>query len=64
VRGRILEERKLREKKNVDYRLLDDPFPDEEQNENQIIKEAENAYQIQTETPLGGDNPLTLEEAQ
>jgi hypothetical protein len=56
--------RKMRERKNVDYRLLNDPFPDEEQNENQIIKEAENAYQIQTETPLGGNDPLTLEEAQ
>jgi hypothetical protein len=50
--------RKMRERKNVDYRLLNDPFPDEEQNENKIIKEAENAYQIQTETPLGGNDPL------
>ena len=56
--------RKLRAKAHVDYRFLDNPFPDEEQNEEYNMNEALIAYNIQTEMPLGGRDPLTLCKAQ
>jgi hypothetical protein len=55
--------RKLRTKARVDYRFLDNPFPDEEQNEEQNINEALIAYCIQTEMPLGSGDLFTLAEA-
>ena len=47
----------------MDYRFLDNPFPDEQQNEYNI-NETLMAYNVQTEMPLDGKDPLTLCEAQ
>ena len=41
--------RKLRAKAQVDYHFLDNPFPDEEQNEEYNVNEALIAYNVQTE---------------
>jgi Reverse transcriptase (RNA-dependent DNA polymerase) len=55
--------RKLRTKAHVDYCFLDNPFPNEEQNEEQNINEALISYCIQTEMPLGSRDLFTLAEA-
>ena len=47
----------------MDYCFLNDPFPDEELNEEQLVDETLIAYNIQTEMPLGGKDPFTLQEA-
>ena len=54
----------LENSEQVDYRLLDNPFPDEEEDNEQLVNKAKIAYSIQTETPLGGKDPFTLPEAQ
>ena len=63
--GPNLEEppRKLRAKAWMDYCFLNDPFPDKELNEEQLVDEMLIAYNIQTEMPLGGKDPFTLQEA-
>ena len=55
------ERRKLQTKASVNYRFLNDPFPDEEDETNLIAKT--NIYQAYCETPLGGEDPKTLHEA-
>jgi hypothetical protein len=57
------EPRKMRRIK-TNYRYLNDPFPDEEKEEEQIqLTSAERIFVTFTETQLGGDEPRTLEEA-
>jgi hypothetical protein len=48
----------------TNYCYLNDPFPDEEEEEEQIqLTSAERIYATFTETPLGGDEPWSLQEA-
>ncbi len=55
------ERRKLQTKAPVNYRFLNDPFPDEE--DETYLTAKTNIYQAYCETPLGGEDPKTLHEA-
>lgn len=54
--------RKFRNRAPVNYRYLDNPFPDEE-NEETYLTSAEIIYATFSETPLAGEDPKTLQEA-
>ena len=54
--------RKLRTLAPVNYRFLNDPFPDEEDEMYQSSEQI--ACQTYCDTPLGGEDPKTLQEAQ
>jgi len=54
--------RKLRNKAPVNYRYLDNPFLDEE-DEEIYLSSAEIIYATFSETPLAGEDPKTLQEA-
>ncbi len=54
--------RKLRTLAPVNYRFLNDPFPDEEGDEIHLTSE-QITYQVYCDTPLGGEDPKTLPEA-
>ena len=56
------ERRKLRTKAPVNYRFLNDSFPNEEENKIALVAELD-IYQFYCETPLGGEDPKTLQEA-
>ncbi len=54
--------RKLRTKSPVNYRYLNNPFPDEEDDETYLTTDT-NMHQVYYETLLGGEDPKTLHEA-
>lgn len=55
--------RKLRDKARINYRYLNDPFPDEEKTNEVVFSSAEIMYNAFAERPLANDQPKTLQEA-